>query len=315
MFINRQATDGSGRYNRSYGVDANIRPMTNLVINSYLAGTSDSETEGDAWAGRVAVGWRDPVWDWSAFVKHVGDAFVPRVGFVRRRGVNHVYATFGAHPRPEILGIQELNPYGEIHYIENLDGELETKTVTGALTVEFLDGGMLRFQFNDWYERLFEDFVITEGAVVPVGEYSFQEKRISFQSSKGRSLSADVGVTWGGFFNGDKTTYDVSTLWRFDHHLSLDLFAERNEVSLPDTDFTADVFGTRINYAATTRLYLSAYVQYNAATEELVSNFRFNFIHSPLSDLFVVYTERRHTEGLGVLDRVFTVKVTKMFEF
>jgi hypothetical protein len=289
--------------------------MTNLVINSYLAGTSDSEAEGDTWAGRVAVGWRDPVWDWSAFVKHVGDAFVPRVGFVRRRGVNHGYATFGAHPRPEILGIQELNPYGEIHYIENLDGELETKTVTGALAVEFLDGGMLRVEVNDWYERLFSDFVITGDAVVPVGEYSFQEKRISFQSSKGRPLSANVGVTWGGFFNGDKTTYDLSALWRFDRHLSLDLFAQRNEVSLPDTDFTADVFGTRINLAVTTHLYLSAYVQYNAATEEVVSNFRFNFIHSPLSDLFVVYTERRHTEGLGVLDRVFTVKLTKMFEF
>jgi hypothetical protein len=261
------------------------------------------------------VGWRDPVWDWSAFVKHVGDAFVPRVGFIRRLGINHGYATFGAHPRPGVLRIQELNPYGEVHYIENLDGELETRTVTGALGVEFLDGGKLGFEFNDWYEHLFEDFEITDDAVVPVGAYAFQEKRISFSSSKGRSLSAELGVSWGGFFNGDKTTYDVSALWRFDYHLSVDLFAERNDVSLPDTSFTADVFGTRINYAATTRLYLSAFVQFNAATDEVVSNFRVNFIHSPLSDLFVVYTERRHTEGLGVLDRVFTVKFTKMFEF
>jgi hypothetical protein len=315
MFINRQATDGSGRFNRSYGVDANLRPMTNLVVNTYLAGTSDSEIEGDNWAGRVAVGWRDPVWDWSAFVKHVGDAFVPRVGFVRRSGINHGYATFGAHPRPGILKIQELNPYGEFHYITDLDGELETRTATGAFAVEFLDGGMLQFKLGDWYERLVEDFVITDGAVVPAGEYTFREKQLSFQSSKGRTLSADVGVTWGGFFNGDKTTYDLSALWRFDEHLSVDLLGQRNEVSLPDTEFTADVFGTRINYAATTRIYFSGFVQFNAATDELVSNFRFNFIHSPLSDLFVVYTERRNTEGLGVLDRIFTVKVTKMFEF
>jgi hypothetical protein len=80
-------------------------------------------------------------------------------------------------------------------------------------------------------------------------------------------------------------------------------------------DFTADVFGGRLNYAATTRIYLSGFFQYNESLEELVSNVRFNFIHSPLSDLFVVYTERRSTAGLGLMDRLFTVKVTKMFEF
>jgi hypothetical protein len=315
MFINRQATDGGGTYNRSYGFDANIRPTPNLVISSYYARTDDSEITGDQWAGRAVVGFRDPFWDTSAFVKHVGDAFVPRVGFVRRLGVNQAYATLGVHPQRPLPHLQELNPYAEFDYIETLDGELQTRVVTGALSAEFLDGSTLTVKYNDRFEHLFEDFEIQPGAIIPVGRYGFREGIIAYRSSRGRPLSGNVGITWGGFFNGNKTTLDLSAHWRVDQHLYFDAFVERNHVTLPDAEFSADVYGGRVNLAATTRLYLSGYIQHNAAVKEMISNIRFNFIHSPLSDLFVVYTERRSTGGFGVLDRVFTVKVTKMFEF
>ncbi len=315
MFINRQATDGSGTYNRSYGFDANIRPTPNLVVSSYYARTDDSEITGDQWAGRTVVGFRDAFWDTSAFVKHVGDAFVPRVGFVRRHGMNQGYATLGVHPQRPLPYLQELNPYGEFEHIETLAGELETRTITGALGAEFLDGSTLTARYNDRFENLFEDFEIQPGVVIPVGPYGFREGVIAYQSSRGRPLSGNVGITWGGFFNGSKTTMELSAHWRVDEHLYFDAFVERNDVTLPDAEFSADVYGGRVNFAATTRLYLSGYIQHNAAVKEMISNIRFDFIHSPLSDLFVVYTERRSTEGLGVLDRVFTVKVTKMFEF
>jgi hypothetical protein len=42
---------------------------------------------------------------------------------------------------------------------------------------------------------------------------------------------------------------------------------------------------------------------------------RLNFIHSPLSDLFLVYRERRDTDGGGVLDRRLTAKVSRLFPF
>ena len=50
----------------------------------------------------------------------MGDAFNPELGFVRRRGIRHGYATFGAHPRPSWARVQEINPYGELHYITSV---------------------------------------------------------------------------------------------------------------------------------------------------------------------------------------------------
>jgi hypothetical protein len=315
ILINRQATSGPTRYNRSFGVDANIRPFRNLVVNSYIARTEDSQVEGDSWAGRVYVGWRDSIWDTSFFLKHVGDAFLPRVGFVRRRGIRHGYATIGAHPRPNIPHVQEMNPYAEIHYITNLDGDLETRTESVGLGYEFLDGGRLNYQINRRFEQLFEVFEIHPGVRILPGSYEFWEGIASYRSAGSRSFSGEVALSWGEFFNGDKTTLDLSARWRPNPHWMLEVFGQRNNVVLPQDTFTADVYGLRLDLGFTTRVFFDALIQYNAAIEETIVNLRFNIIHSALSDLFVVYNERRNVRSGNPIDQVFTVKVTRLFAF
>jgi hypothetical protein len=47
----------------------------------------------------------------------------------------------------------------------------------------------------------------------------------------------------------------------------------------------------------------------------MVTNLRANLIHAPLSDLFLLYTERRDTKGGGVLQRFFTMKLTRLLIF
>jgi len=75
------------------------------------------------------------------------------------------------------------------------------------------------------------------------------------------------------------------------------------------------VYGARVNWALSTRFFTTAFVQYNAETEEVFSNVRLNLIHAPLSDVFVVYTERRAAVGGDVIDRLLSLKVTKLFAF
>jgi hypothetical protein len=70
-----------------------------------------------------------------------------------------------------------------------------------------------------------------------------------------------------------------------------------------------------LDFAGSRRLFLSSYFQYNTASEEVVTNIRLNFIHSPLSDLFLVFSERRDVEAGVVLERGFTIKATKLFSF
>jgi hypothetical protein len=315
MFGNRQATgDGGGDYNRSFGVDANLRPLSNMVVNSYLAATRTSAGDNDE-AGRLSVGWRDKVLDASAMFRHFGDDFNPGVGYVRRVGIRQYYATVGAHPRPDVPILLTVNPYIEADYITNLDGVLETRSGELGIGTIFLDGSRLTLRYTDRFEHLDEFFRVGSDTIV-AGDYSFREGSASYSSSGGRALSGRVTLSGGGYYGGNRGTVSAGVLWRPDYHLSLELSATHNALTIQGNSSNADLYSARIKYSYSTKLYLRGYVQYNAAEEQVVTNLRLNFIHAPLSDFFLVYTERRDmTAGGGVLERFVTAKLTKLLAF
>ncbi len=59
-------------------------------------------------------------------------------------------------------------------------------------------------------------------------------------------------------------------------------------------------------------MFLNALIQYNSDRKEIRSNIRFNLIHKPLSDFFLVYNERRSSTG-EVAERALIAKVTYVF--
>ena len=66
-----------------------------------------------------------------------------------------------------------------------------------------------------------------------------------------------------------------------------------NKVRVPAGEFAADLARVRLGYAFSTKVTFNALVQYNAQDDELSANLRFNFIHRPGSDLFIVINEER----------------------
>ncbi len=68
-------------------------------------------------------------------------------------------------------------------------------------------------------------------------------------------------------------------------------------------------------YAFSSRTFLNTFIQYNADRNQLSTNIRFNIIHHPLSDIFVVFNERRDTITGEVLDRGVVFKFTNLFNF
>lgn len=314
IFINRQTTDGPADHNRSWGVDANARLAGNLVLHSYYAQTHEPGTTGDNRAARLSAAWRDALWDTSILFRTIGDAFEPGVGFVRRGATRHWYGTVGIHPRVGPAFVNEINPYVEVERYTDLDGRLETRSLTGALAVAFMDGGRLTVQGTDRFEWLVEGFALS-GGTVPAGSYDFREGSASYVSNAARSLSGQVRVSGGGYFQGERRSVGGSLVWRPLARFGVDLGADHNVIDLEGEPFTVDVFSARLDYSWSTKLLAGAWIQYNDATGELITNVRLNYIHAPLSDLFLVYSERRGTGGGPVIDRRFTAKLTKLFAF
>ncbi len=321
MFVNREGT-GRGladAYNRTFGADANLRLAGGrMLLNSYLAVTDEPDANGDRTTGALEFAWRDPLWAASVLVKTVGDDFNPGVGFVARRGVRQGFVTLGAHPQPAIPHVRELNPYVDVNLFSDLGWTLESREITPGLGVAFLDSGMLTMEYSASYER-FDSATPIAGVAVPAGEYDFGAFTASYRSNLGRKLGGTLAVTRGEFFDGQRSSVTGGVTLRPSAHLFVEGTAQRNHLTLAGRTFDANLFAGRLRYAHDTRTFLSAFVQYNEASDRLQTNVRFNLIHAPLSDVFLVYSELRDRSPepgqAGVIDRAVTLKVTKLVAF
>jgi hypothetical protein len=312
-------TDRKGRpalRNRAAGVDANVRAGPHLVVSSYLARTDGDASEGDPWAGRIWLGWRDRLWDLGVMNRRIGAGFDPGVGFVRRRNIHHRYATVGAHPRPGLPGVLDLNPYVELHEIRAPGEGLETREGEVGLVARFLDGGDAALSLRRRHEVLDQGFPVEGQLFVPEGVYTFYEGSARYGSSQNRSLSAGVTLAGGGFFGGTRRTLQGSLRWAPSPHLSNELSFQRNALGIDGTSASANLYGVRTRVAWSTRLYLGGVLQYNQAQEQWLTNLRLTFLHAPLSEFYLVLADRR---GVGDLrseaERLVSLKFTRLLAF
>ncbi len=317
LFVNRQGTGsaGEGLYNRSWGADATIRLLGNLILNGYMAGSDGSSAGSTGTAYKAGAAWRDIFWNTSAFIRRVDDGFDPGVGFVRRGSVIHRYGTVGVHHQSGISWMEEIAPYVETDYITDLDGLLETRTVTGGVTFTLRNGASLTGTANDRFERLANPFRIATDVTLAPGDYRFRDGSVRFQSTSNRALTGNVEVGVGDFWSGTRTAVSAGANWRPRYDLFFEGSVERNQVDLPEGSFQADVVRGGVRYAYSTRLSGSAFVQYNRQTDQWISNARVNLRHAPMSDVFLVFTQRQSPGGEGPLERSVALKVTRLFGF
>ena len=105
----------------------------------------------------------------------------------------------------------------------------------------------------------------------------------------------------------------ISATIKRGYRFSVDFGLNKNVVKFPDASVNADIYTLKIKYNHSVKLFNKLYFQYNAADEKLVSNFRMNIIHAPLSDLFLVYSNISDLKGDEKDNGMIALKFTKLF--
>ena len=95
------------------------------------------------------------------------------------------------------------------------------------------------------------------------------------------------------FWTGTRTNPGGSLRFRLNAHLAASGSYSRDNVSLPEGSFVDDLATFRLDWSLSMRMFLNAFVQYNGSNDTWFSNVRFNLIHRPLSDIFVVWNQKR----------------------
>lgn len=126
-----------------------------------------------------------------------------------------------------------------------------------------------------------------------------------------------TGIT-GGLWSGTQRTVNVDVTLRPSYRFFLEAGVQRThgDLDVPDASFTRTFWTFRSNYSFDPNMFVDALVQYDPGTRLMNTNVRFNFIHHPLSDLFLVYNEQRFATGDGARPgRGLTLKATHMVAF
>ena len=320
IFTNRsRAVAGTGD-NQAAGVDAAISLYENVNINAYYAQTMTDGLEGDSasYQGRFEYG--GDRYGARAEYLVVGDNFNPEVGFVRRDNFARSFAALRFSPRPRRMKkVRKFTYEGNLEYIENGAGALETRNGTGRFNVEFQNSDQFTAQVSNEYELLVRPFAIARGVTIPVGGYGFNDVYASYLLGQQRRVSGQFSVQHGTFYDGTLTAFGYSgARVSVTTHFSVEPSVSINRVRLDEGRFTNTVLRARSDYGFSPLMFASALVQYSSSDHTFSSNLRFRWEYSPGSELFVVYTDEHDTQApraAALRNRAFVVKVNRLLRF
>jgi hypothetical protein len=322
MFTGRQSSE-SGDYNRAYGYDANLRLGQNLAINGYQAWTNTDGLEDKNRTEKIGFNYRDNLLRLQGIYANVQENFNPEVGIKGvpsgRSSSENLRTTVEVHYRPPRNPvIREINPHHRTFFI--LDPQNKTVYKEGHYALfEFFfhNGGRAELSYNPRFDRLDTPFQVPSSpdVTIPVGDYEYAHWQMEMESDPSKMLFGVGDIQWGTFYTGDIRTFNLTGTFRPSYRWSAQARLSNSQVDLPGVSYSTRVFRTRFDYAFNTKMFLNALIQYNSSRKQITSNIRFQLIHRPLSDLFLVFNEAREVTGARRNDRAVTIKYTHLLPF
>ena len=322
LYMQRQSTDNHTDYNRVAGVDANIRFPNRVDWNSYFVATRTPGLSGDQYSARTSVSYEGNFFHGKAGVMSLGENFNNDLGFYRRIGIKKWLTDIGIRPRPEALrrvGIRELHPHIVWDVYTDQQNHMVQKRLHSGQTFFFENGAVLELSYNPAFNLLETPLQLHPDVdVLPAGPYGWNEFGILANTDLSRPLSLQSRWAFGGLYNGSQKSVTATVMWRPNFRLRVSAGVQRTDgdLELPDGQFVNAVYTLRANYSFTPAMFVDALSQYDPTTEQMNANVRFNLIHHPLSDLFIVYNDQRFlTADAPLAGRSIAVKFTQMFAF
>ena len=322
IFLSRLSSGLSSDRNEVAGVDANFRFVKALSINGFLARSFTPGVTGGEMSGKGSIVWNDNFLHTQYSLLSVGDNFRDDVGFIKRQGVRKHFVDFGIRFRPEWwrkFGVRELHPHTRYNIYTDQSNAKVSHTNHVAMAWFFERGGYMEVQWNPRFERIVVPFKVRTDQSFAIGSYGWNEYALELETNHSRKVSGSALITTGGFWNGTQNTIKGGVVYRPSYRLTFDIALQRSDITLPQPmhDFVTNLVTSRIGYAFNTRTFLDTLLQYNTDLKQFSANIRFDLIHRPLSDLFVVYNEQQLTNEPTPVNagRGFIVKYTHMLAF
>jgi len=291
--LTRGNPEGTGS-NTLVGADIRLATSTfrdnkNLSASFFFLRTDDEASGTTDYSFGGNIDYPNDLWNCSLGWRQIGEDFRPALGFTPRRGIRRLSPGISFMPRPGRFGIRQLFFEAQPVWVSDLQNVVQTWEVYATpFNAEFESGDRVEFNMMPQYERLTEPFEIADGIVIPVGGYRMNRWGVQVETADKRPFAVQADYSWGEFYNGTRRDVELEVTFKPSTHVLAAVAFERNDVSLREGSFSAQVFTVRGDYNFSPNVSWANLVQYDSESRILGAQSRFRWILKPGNDLFLV---------------------------
>lgn len=317
IFVNRQSTSSNFEYNgtdynRVAGADLNFFSKDNSI--SALGFAHRSFTPG-AEGAQISSGAEAKInkrkYEVRLTSQFVDDEFQSDIGYTERKDFVKInpFAEMRFYPgktsRLNQVGAN-LNQIGVNAYYNSFWKPTDNmRNVEWNITSEskwFFTEGLyfativaLKYVYLD---TPFDPTNTPGGVPLPVGDYQYDEYNLLLNTDRRKALAFNTAYNFGNFYSGKRSGLFVDARYRIQPFLVLGMIVEYDNIRLPDPHPSAKLWYLEPLFVATftKNLTWNTQVQYSNQSRSMYVNSRIQWRYSPLSDIFLTYTDSYITE-------------------
>lgn len=328
MVTSRLGADGS--YNVAYGIDGIVRLFGEDYLNFRWAQTFEDSVRNKSidqptmiqfsWERRAKAGL-----GYNFSYARSGVNFNPGIGFEM---LDDYAAFFGSLSygwiSPEKSKLYSHSPEIMViynHYVD--DGSLMSVLGEAGWQFQTKNQWMVSLNGSANDEILRDSLEILENKVyVPPARYEYYNFRGLAVTPSAKPFYLMINTQIGQYYDGNRISVGLQPTWNVSKHLEFGGTYNLDHVAFDrrDVRMTNHIVGFKALYMPSTRLSFSAFIQYNTAINEIISNVRFRYNPKEGNDFYIVLNEGRNTRLTGEMpnlpvynSRAIMVKYTYTF--
>lgn len=307
--------------NSFVGADATYKTSNfagdkNFNVSAWGGHSSGDLPQGNANGYGFDIEYPNDLWYVHEQFSQFGDALDPGLGFLPRPGTRHYFSELTYQPRPASDSwwswVHRFWFYG--HYSEDdglgpADGGKQSDE--WFLSPQMLTQGGWYWEFDVYrdFDRPSQDFVLVPGpygqqqldVIVPAGPYTWNRRRIVFNSPQSEALWWQVVASQGTYYAGTAFHPSVQVNWNTPSgKLVLSATQEWFFYYSPQGDGVTRLSTLAGTYAFTPTFYVTTQMQYNNAIAGVSSNTQLRWIVEDASNIYLVFNHGLVNETTGL---------------
>ena len=322
-------THGDPRSN----LDNNLVGFDFLYRNSRLPGGKrleaniwyqQSDTEGlsgdDAAFGFTVAYPSQTGWRGGLSVSEVQENFNPALGFVSRSGIRQLASDVRYTHRYRDRYIDNVVSGIDFQRANYIDGDLQSQILLlRVLQIANQIGDELAIEHNIQKENLLEGFEISDGIVIPAGEYSFADTKVSMETSDARAADIEIAIRAGDFYTGTIESFEMEADWRPSRHFTGSLSYGVDFVDLPEGKVDRRVFGANLTAIFSNTLSWANLIQFDNVSNDLGVDSRLHWTPEAGRNVYLVLSHNMNRDEIdgrfNAMQTGLTLKLDHTFRF